>query len=301
MRLKDKLLLKRPLILDGGLATTLESYGCNLNTSLWSSEILKNDPAKIQQAHADFTQAGADILLTSTYQASYATFSAIGLSDAAIDALIADAVYQVKQATTEQQVIVGSLGPYGAYLSDGSEYTGTYNISRSDYVDFHRQRIDSLIAQDVHDFVFETIPSFAEIQAIVTAIIPLYNQKQTFWLSVTVDDAGNLSDGTAFETLRDYLQDYDPILPIFGINCSTVTGINNTIARGLLSLPQTIALYPNGGAHYDAESKTWSSDSNEQAILDCVTSWAQQNVAIIGGCCQTTPQTIERIVAKLNR
>lgn len=301
MRLKEKLLLKRPLILDGGLATTLESYGCDLNSSLWSSEVLKNDPTKIQQAHADFTQAGADILLTSTYQASYATFSAIGLSESDIDTLIADAVYQVKQATTAEQVIVGSLGPYGAYLSDGSEYTGTYHISSADYVTFHHQRIDSLIAQGVHDFVFETIPSFAEIQAIVTKIIPLYDKKQTFWLSVTVDDAGNLSDGTAFETLSNYLQDYVHIVPIFGINCSTVTGINNAIAKGLLSLPQTIALYPNGGAHYDAETKSWSSHSDDQAILESVRDWAQQNVAIIGGCCQTTPQTIQHINAELNR
>lgn len=126
---------------------------------------------KIKEAHQSFTDAGADILLTST----------------------------------SKQVIVGSLGPYGAYLSDGSEYTGDYELSNEDYFKFHRLRIDALITRGIHDFVFETVPNFEEIKAVVEYIVPHYTD-QTFWLSVTVNDLGDLSDGTKFEDLCEFIQ-----------------------------------------------------------------------------------------------
>ena len=54
MRLLEKLKAQSPLVLDGGLATTLEQAGCSLKTSLWSSEVLKNNPTQIKQAHQAF-------------------------------------------------------------------------------------------------------------------------------------------------------------------------------------------------------------------------------------------------------
>ncbi len=171
MRLLNKIKQERTLVLDGGLATTLEGYGCDLNSSLWSSEVIIHEPNKVKQAHQAFTDAGADIVLTSTYQASFDTFESIGMQTSEIEHLFDVAVEQIKSAVTDEQVIVGSLGPYGAYLSDGSEYTGAYEISVDDYVDFHQARIQALIDRGIYDFVFETVPNFNEIKAIVEHII----------------------------------------------------------------------------------------------------------------------------------
>ncbi|MGW7987035.1 homocysteine S-methyltransferase [Staphylococcus shinii] len=299
MRLLEKLEDQSPLVLDGGLATTLEQAGCNLNSSLWSSEVLKNNPVKIKEAHQAFTDAGADILLTSTYQASYQTFSDIGLKDIEIEQLFTTAVGQIMESTASTQVIVGSLGPYGAYLSDGSEYTGDYELSYEDYFKFHRARIDALITRGIHDFVFETVPKFEEVKAIVEYIVPYY-KNQTFWLSVTVDDFGNLSDGTNFEDLCEYIKTHKEEIPIFGINCSSVVGVNQAIDKGLTSLSQTIALYPNGGAQYNAETKQWESKGDSHLIIEQVSKWLKQGVKIIGGCCQTTPEDIKNIHVKIN-
>lgn len=294
MRLLEKLNDASPLVLDGGLATTLEQAGCNLKTSLWSSEVLKNNPVQIKQAHQGFTDVGADILLTSTYQASYQTFSDIGMQAAEIDKLYDTAVNQIKEATTNKQVIVGSLGPYGAYLSDGSEYTGAYDLSKEDYFQFHKTRIEALIKRGIDDFVFETVPNFEEIKAIVEYIVPHYTM-QTFWLSVTVNDDGNLSDETEFETLCDYMKQFAKRISIFGINCSSVVGINKAIDKGLKHIPQTIALYPNGGAQYNAMKKEWESVGNQHLIIEQIPHWLEQGVKIIGGCCQTTPEDIKCI------
>ncbi|MBV5141249.1 homocysteine S-methyltransferase [Staphylococcus xylosus] len=299
MRLLEKLESQSPLVLDGGLATTLEQAGCNLNSSLWSSEVLKNNPVKIKEAHQSFTDAGADILLTSTYQASYQTFSDIGLKNVEIEQLFTTAVDQIMDSSIATQVIVGSLGPYGAYLSDGSEYTGDYQLSNEDYFEFHRARIDALITRGIHDFVFETVPNFDEVKAIIEYIVPHYKD-QTFWLSVTVDDSGDLSDGTKFEYLYEFIKNYKKEIPVFGINCSSVEGINQAIVKGLADLPQTIALYPNGGAKYNAETKQWESMGDSHLIIEQIPDWLKHNVKIIGGCCQTTPEDIENIHDKLN-
>ncbi|AID43602.1 homocysteine S-methyltransferase [Staphylococcus xylosus] len=299
MRLLEKLESQSPLVLDGGLATTLEQAGCNLNSSLWSSEVLKNNPVKIKEAHQSFTDAGADILLTSTYQASYQTFSDIGLKNVEIEQLFTTAVDQIMDSSTATQVIVGSLGPYGAYLSDGSEYTGDYQLSNKDYFEFHRARIDALITRGIHDFVFETVPNFDEVKAIIEYIVPHYKD-QTFWLSVTVDDSGDLSDGTKFEYLCEFIKNYKKEIPVFGINCSSVEGIKQAIVKGLADLPQTIALYPNGGAKYNAETKQWESMGDSHLIIERIPDWLKHNVKIIGGCCQTTPEDIENIHNKLN-
>ncbi|XVL12663.1 homocysteine S-methyltransferase [Staphylococcus xylosus] len=241
----------------------------------------------------------ADILLTSTYQASYQTFSDIGLKNVEIEQLFTTAVDQIMDSSTATQVIVGSLGPYGAYLSDGSEYTGDYQLSNEDYFEFHRARIDALITRGIHDFVFETVPNFDEVKAIIEYIVPHYKD-QTFWLSVTVDDSGDLSDGTKFEYLCEFIKNYKKEIPVFGINCSSVEGINQAIVKGLADLPQTIALYPNGGAKYNAETKQWESMGDSHLIIEQIPDWLKHNVKIIGGCCQTTPEDIENIHNKLN-
>lgn len=294
MRLLEKLKAQSPLVLDGGLATTLEQAGCSLKTSLWSSEVLKNNPTQIKQAHQAFTDVGADILLTSTYQASYQTFSDIGMKATEIDQLYNTAVNQIMEATTDKQVIVGSLGPYGAYLSDGSEYTGVYDLSKEDYFQFHKTRIEALVKRGIYDFVFETVPNFEEIKAIVEYIVPHYTN-QTFWLSVTVNEDGDLSDDTEFEKLCAYIKQYAERIPVFGINCSSVAGINKAISKGLKNVPQTIALYPNGGAQYNAVEKEWESVGNQGLIVEQIPDWLDQGVKIIGGCCQTTPENIKSI------
>ena len=60
----------RAMLLDGGLSTALEQLGNNLNTSLWSGELLRTAPDQIEAAHKAFVGAGAQIIISSSYQIS---------------------------------------------------------------------------------------------------------------------------------------------------------------------------------------------------------------------------------------
>src|SRR5450631_3457830 len=69
------------VILDGGLATELENRGDSLNDPLWSAEILLSAPEKIADVHHAYFLAGADVAITSSYQATFPGLQATGLTE----------------------------------------------------------------------------------------------------------------------------------------------------------------------------------------------------------------------------
>src|ERR1035437_3208042 len=66
------------VILDGAMATELESRGADLNHTLWSAKLLTKDPELIKQVHYDYLIAGADVITTASYQASFEGFAKHG-------------------------------------------------------------------------------------------------------------------------------------------------------------------------------------------------------------------------------
>jgi homocysteine S-methyltransferase len=62
------------VMLDGGLATEMEKNGADLDDELWSAKMLIEAPEMIRRVHADFLRAGADVIATATYQASFDGF-----------------------------------------------------------------------------------------------------------------------------------------------------------------------------------------------------------------------------------
>ncbi|XP_064865544.1 uncharacterized protein zgc:172121 isoform X2 [Oncorhynchus nerka] len=133
-----------PLIVDGGLATELESTGCKLQGDpLWSARLLHTNPQAIKDAHYRFLCAGADVITTATYQASVEGFirhldvtpeqanrlimSGVTLAREAVKHFMAD------QLPSDRSVplVAGSVGPYGAFMHNGSEYTGAYAAEMS--------------------------------------------------------------------------------------------------------------------------------------------------------------------------
>ena len=116
-------------LLDGSLSYPLEKKGYNLNKKLWTGDALINDPSAIKKIHKDYLVAGVDFISTSTYQISYRVLKEMGYNHNEIKDIFKRSVDLVQDAIEETKIkrkvkIVGSYGPYGASLSDGSEYTG---------------------------------------------------------------------------------------------------------------------------------------------------------------------------------
>ena len=167
------------VMLDGGLATEMEKRGAVLDDALWSAKMLIDAPEMIRQVHADFFKAGADVVATSTYQASFDGFGRAGYRHGQAERLMRLSVdlallaretfwsYHDNRINRLRPLVAASIGPFGACLAHGSEYHGNYGIDRTELIAFHRPRMAVLADTEADLFAFETIPSMLEAEALI--------------------------------------------------------------------------------------------------------------------------------------
>lgn len=286
-------------VLDGALATELETRGCNLADNLWSAKVLMENPQLIRDVHLDYFRAGTQIAITASYQATPAGFATRGLTEAQSRALIersvalareAREIYLAEKPAAGPLLVAGSVGPYGAYLADGSEYRGDYVRSAEEFKAFHRPRIEALLIAGADLLACETLPSFAEIEALADLLAD-YPQAQA-WFSFTLRDDRHLSDGTLLEQVVERLSACPQVVAL-GINC---IALNKTTAalkhlQSLSALP--LVVYPNSGETYDAVTKEWHTHGDTCGTLaGHLPQWLEAGAKLIGGCCRTNPRDI---------
>ena len=296
----------QPIILDGGLATELQANGHNLDTQLWSAALLLDQPQSIADAHLAYLNAGANIITTATYQASKDGFAAMGVSADQCEKLMLDAValaqsavakYSLCHPESSSPVIAASIGPYGAYLADGSEYRGQYQLSDTALADFHLPRLKLLDNSAADVFACETIPSFSEAKVLAELLIDLQTPA---WISFSCRDGQHLNDGTDIKQAASLFANHPNVLAV-GVNCTAPDYISDLVAamKSLIS-DKSIIVYPNAGQIYDALSKSWESTTDPIFFSKLVQRWYHQGVQIIGGCCQIGPSQIKTITKELS-
>lgn len=301
------------IVIDGAMATELEKMGVQTNNELWSATALIENPEAIKAVHKSYFQAGADIAITNTYQANIKEFMKIGLSESESEQLIIKAVKLADQARNEyyrdlsrkerqirapHPLIAGSVGPYGAYLADGSEYRGDYSLSQKEFQDFHRSRMELLAQAGVDLFAMETQPNFAETKALVNLLENEFPQQHA-WLSFSINDPQTLCDGTLLTEAVEQYNDVEQISAI-GVNCTNMENIEATVKNIRAVTTKPIVVYPNNGDIYDPETKTWAKNESADTFGQLVPAWLQAGANLIGGCCRTTPQDIQEIAQVIN-
>jgi homocysteine S-methyltransferase len=301
----DRLDLTGLRVLDGGLATELERAGCDLRSPLWSGEVLRTQPEKVLAVHRSYLEAGADCLLTASYQLSAMGFREIGLpaneARLAIQQSVALASHARREyAQTEIQArckprpiwIAGSLGAYGAALHNGAEFHGNYNIAHADLVSFHAERIDAMRHTDADFLAFETIPSIAEAEAILEALARF--PYLAAYISFTCRDDGHTGHGEPIEACPRLLDSARNIIAI-GINCTAPRYILPLIRKIRAFSTKRIAVYPNSGETWIAETRSWAGSSDPESFSASSAVWRDAGADWIGGCCRTGPEHIRAI------
>ena len=299
-----KLILENPLdclLIDGALATELERRGCHLDTNLWSADVLIKNPKLIHDVHLEYFLAGADIAITSSYQASLPTLENTGLSPSEAVGIVQRSVQLARDARVDtialqpdrKLLVAGSVGPYGAHLADGSEYRGDYRLSQEEFLAFHRSRFETLIAAGVDLLAMETLPSFREALAL-KSLLEDYPHMPA-WFSFTLRDGMHISDGTSLEEVVKVLNTCDQIAAL-GVNCSPPSLATEALQNLARLTKKPLVVYPNSGEVYDASSKTWSHEGNQMTkIEELAQRWYELGARLIGGCCRTTPEDIQNI------
>jgi homocysteine S-methyltransferase len=283
----------RPVVLDGGLATQLESQGHNLNSELWSARLLHDDPDAIVQAHLAFFAAGAQVATTASYQASIGGFAQAGIEQAEAEQLIRRSVRLAEQARAsfddgQDRWIAGSVGPYGAALADGSEYRGDYDLTVADLREWHRPRMELLIEAGVDVLALETIPWLAEVEALLAEID---GSGQPCWLSVTC--AGNRTRaGEPAAEAFSLARDVDEIVAV-GVNCIDPVDAYSLVRCASESAGKPAVVYPNSGERWDPSARTWIGPATFRS--EDVEEWMSGGARLVGGCCRVGPAEIKAI------
>ncbi|WKA54765.1 homocysteine S-methyltransferase [Planococcus shixiaomingii] len=292
------------MVLDGAMATELERYGCNLNDRLWSAKIVMENPELIKKVHLDYFQAGADCAITASYQATIQGYQERGLSEEEAIGLIQKSVQLAAEARDEfwnqlkdkstrpKPLVAASVGPYGAFLSDGSEYRGDYSIGEDELVAFHKDRIRVLVEAGADVLACETLPCLAEAKAIMKVLKDF--PEVYAWFSFSAKDGYHISDGEKISSCAEWLDGEEQAAAI-GINCSAPQFIESLINEVKSRSSKPIIVYPNSGEEYDATSKTWNEELQENPFSSNTQRWHEAGAQIIGGCCRTTPEDIAAI------
>ncbi len=279
--------LEDVLVLDGGLSTALEGMGYRVDGPLWTGELLLNDPEAIVRAHRAFVEAGADIIITGSYQVSFAGGDRLGISADDIERALRNSTTAARKAADEATLVAASVGPYGAFLNDGSEFRGRYGVTAAALREFHARRLDVLLDTQPDLLAIETIPDLDEA-AIVLSLLAERDSETPFWVSFTVSEPGIVSGGGSFAEACDLVSEHSLALAV-GINCSPLDVITPTLRGVETELP--FVVYPNAGQSWDSSAMAWRGDprwANDAELRE----WAELGSRIIGGCCGYAPRDI---------
>jgi homocysteine S-methyltransferase len=291
-------------ILDGALATELEARGCNLNDDLWSARILMEQPELIHQIHLDYFNAGADVAITASYQATVEGFARRGLNKEESLALMQKSVKIAQDARDEfwldeknrvnrsYPLIAASVGPYGAFLADGSEYRGDYNLTEQELIDFHRPRVEALITAGADLLACETIPCLIEARALIKLLSEF--PKAYAWFTFSAKDGKHICHGEKISDCAALL-DASPQAAAIGVNCTSPLHISSLIREIKKKTNKPIIVYPNSGEIYNPDTNTWHGETSSEAFGVQSKDWYNNGARILGGCCRTTPQHIREI------
>ncbi|MGW7225914.1 homocysteine S-methyltransferase [Streptomyces cyaneofuscatus] len=295
-------LAEGPVLLDGGLSNQLEAQGCDLSDALWSARLLADAPKQVEAAHLAYLRAGAQVLITASYQATFEGFGRHGIGPERTGALLARSVELARRAAgaahradPEREIwVAASVGPYGAMLADGSEYRGRYGLTVSELERFHRPRVAALAEAGPDVLALETVPDMDEAEAVVRVAeeigLPL-------WLSYSVA-GGRTRAGQPLEEAFAVAAGREAVVAV-GVNCCDPAEAEEAVRVAVEVTGKPAVVYPNSGEGWDAEGRGWTGASTFDPGR--VRAWTGAGARLVGGCCRVGPDRIKELAGLLER
>lgn len=289
-----------PVVLDGGLSTVLEEQGARLGGALWTARLLAEDPGRVAAAHRAFFDAGARVATTASYQASVEGLVGAGFDAQTARRLITRSVtlaQEVRDQLAESRpglLVAASVGPYGAFLADGSEYRGSYGVSSARLRDFHAPRLELLAGAGPDLLAVETIPDADEAEVLV-GLLDDIGLPSWFCYSVR---AGATNAGQPLADAYAVLAGCRSLLAA-GANCSAQRDILAAVTEAVAATGLPAVAYPNRGGSWDSATKRWT--YGDPLDLQLVTSWVRAGARFVGGCCGTGPSDIAALARHLEQ
>ncbi|MED7947553.1 homocysteine S-methyltransferase [Streptomyces sp. BE303] len=287
-----------PLVLDGGLSDQLAAAGHDLADGLWSARLLLDAPEAVRAVHRAYFEAGAEVAITASYQASFEGFARRGVGRAGAARLLALGVELAREAAGglpgRRRWVAASVGPYGAVTADGSEYRGRYGLSTAELEAFHRPRLEALAAAGPDVLALETVPDADEARALLRAVRGL---GVPVWLSFSVA-GGRTRAGQPLAEAFAPAAEADEVVAV-GVNCCAPQEADGAVALAARVTGKPVVAYPNSGEGWDAAARDWTGGPTFAA--ERVAGWLSGGARLVGGCCRVGPAQIRELAAEVAR
>lgn len=298
-------------VLDGASGTLLENWGLKMHPKLWAAVcILPENISYVSKYYQAYIDAGATVLTTPTYQATFAGFEGL-LTHQEVEkqfkAVVDVARDLIQQRKGAQPVkIAASVGPYGASLLGGQEFNGDYGQATVDDIyNFHAARFDAFLNSKPDIILFETIANRLECEAIIRLLADRPAITTPVWVAFSIKwghDGDNvaLADGTPLSETA--AMPWPESVEMFGGNCFPPKFARKLIEE-LEPFHRPLIIYPNSGEVYDGITKEWAPvplDQQAQLTPSVVKDWYDHGVRVFGGCCRTDPAYISNLAQSVH-
>ncbi len=280
-------LSRRAMVADGAMGTLLYAKGVFINRSY--DELNLSSPALVKDVHGEYVKAGAEILETNTFGANRARLAAYGFAEK-LKAINQAGVRLAREAAGDSAFVAGSVGPLGVRI----EPLGPTSFEEARAM--FREQIEALLEAGVDLLILETFPVFSELREAVLAAREAAGEELVIVAQVTIDDFGNLPDGTSTE---DFTRRLDELpADVVGCNCSVGPKVMlETIETMAQFTKKPLSAMPNAGLPATVEGrKLYLCSPEYMAQYGRRLLWA--GVRLIGGCCGTTPEHIKLLRAE---
>ncbi|WKY60114.1 homocysteine S-methyltransferase family protein [Vibrio sp. SNU_ST1] len=290
--------MKTLTILDGGMGRELKEIGAPFSQPLWSAQALIEAPDFVSQAHQNFVDAGAEILITNSYACvpfhlGEELFEQRGFELAALSGELAKAVADNASHTVK---VAGAIPPpFGSYRPDLFKVEEAAPIIQTLY-DAQDPNIDLWIA--------ETICSLQEFESI-HAVLKLSDKPcyYAFSLEDTKGDSANIRSGESVTDAIKLACQSNATGIMF--NCSVPEVMDQAIIDtkkviGELGSDLEIGVYANNFAPISSEHEANDMlqeirELDGQGYLVYAKRWHTLGANIIGGCCGIGPKHIQAL------
>lgn len=287
-------------LIDGGLSTAIEAAGGDVSGGLWTAALAVTDPDVLVAAHRAFVEAGSEVITTASYQCDGNAFTTLGLTTVEGWRILAAMTGLARRACEGTSTrVAASVGPFGASLANGSEYTGDYGVEWSVVEKYHREKLKVLVSSGPDLVAVETIPLAVEARLIADLLVEL--EAPPAWFSFGCASADRTYGGDPLELAVREVSNY-PNLVALGVNCtapSVVGDVLRTMNREVGDRP--LIAYPNHGRSWDSSSRRWVGAESAFVSQEVIDEWSSLGARFIGGCCGVGPETIARIAGHRHR
>jgi methionine synthase I (cobalamin-dependent)/5,10-methylenetetrahydrofolate reductase len=281
----------RTVLLDGAMGTMLYDRGVFINRSY--DELNLSQPDLVRAVHAEYLQAGAEIIETNTFGANAFRLERYGLRDSVRKINLAgmrlarECVIQIREKQASEAFVAGAIGPLGVRLAPHGPAT------REEAREAFREQVKALAeggpGTGADLFIIETMMSMAETEEALAAV-----RQEAPGLKVivmlTVDDKGNSLDGTPAEEAARLLEQWGA--DAIGCNCSSGPQVVLDVIermRAVTKLP--LAAMPNAGIPREVDGRHIYMTTPE-FMAGFARKAVKAGANFLGGCCGTTPAHI---------